>query len=252
MKKTIRLTESKLTNVVKKVLKEESLFNANKLLKLYVDRYLKGKIDFDGLYIIPHLNEDNKISWTIENPNDLSYSLYPIKVKIRETFNDFLRMIGVPFSEKTTEHMEIRQLYGSLVKLHNIENIYLSKKDGEKLKREIFKERKIKFSDYDTVYELTCQGFEYEVMAYHEEIRLEAYVKILELKNLKTDEILDRKDTEKLLEEIYESGDIRELSDNVLAIPSNILYNNERIFDQGEGYLITDCTFFDRLKRQYL
>lgn len=251
MKKTIRLTESELTNVVKKVLKEESLFNTNKLLQLYVDRYLKGKIDFDGLYIIPNLKEDNKISWTLENPNDLSYSLYPIKVKIRETFKDFLRMIGVPFSLQTTEHMEIRQLYGSLV-YKNIENIYLSKKDGEKLKREIFKERKIKFNDYDTVYELTCQGFEYEVMAYHEEIRLEAHVKIHELKNLKTDEILDRKDTEKFLEEIYESGDIRELSDNVLAIPSNILYNNERIYDQGEGYLITDCTFFDRLKRQYL
>ena len=70
---------------------------SDKLLELYVNKFLKGKLDFYGITLFPKLVEkDGKtiVTWEMENPIDLPFYFIPIIVKLKDSFYSFYQLLG--------------------------------------------------------------------------------------------------------------------------------------------------------------
>ena len=72
------IVEMDLQENIRRVLKEETQRISNEqLIEIFYSRLTKqGKLNFNGIILIPELEDDGqkRIIFNIDNPNDLSYS----------------------------------------------------------------------------------------------------------------------------------------------------------------------------------
>ena len=64
----------------------------NKLIRLFL-KELNPPVNINGLHIVPHIGND-KITWEIKNPNNLSYSSEVIEGHIQELLYEFQEITG--------------------------------------------------------------------------------------------------------------------------------------------------------------
>jgi hypothetical protein len=65
-----------------------------KILKIYIDKFINGSIEFEGLTIVPKLKDNGKIVWNVLNPKNLSYTYNVIYNQILDSLTDFEKLLG--------------------------------------------------------------------------------------------------------------------------------------------------------------
>lgn len=65
-----------------------------KILRLYIDKFINGSIEFEGLTLVPELNEYGVIEWSVNNPNNLSYTFNTVQQQIEDSLLDFEKLMG--------------------------------------------------------------------------------------------------------------------------------------------------------------
>lgn len=221
-----------------------------RILEIYINKYIKGKLDFDGIYLIPEI-QDNKIYWNVENPNDLSYTRFAIKLKIEDSVESFLELIGDAFLKKTGNRRgEISKNFINFYK--GLDSFYLSKNFITKLEKEIRKKKNKQYHyERDKGWSFTCQGFDYDIYVNYEEVTLEVKVILDNVKDVNTGEPVSTEQIEVVLNELNESGDIVDMSEVICREEFDLIYQEDRIYDKEESYLRVYCIFFDRRKDIY-
>lgn len=221
----------------------------NRLVEIYIKKFIKGQIDFDGIILTPRIDKENfkeyRIFWSFSNPNDVSYSEFAIIGRIEQTLEEYFELIGDPFAAIYNRRRIVRERYINFE--DNLENIYLSPKlqrnIEDKLVDEVFiKLRHIQFK---------VKGFDYYASAYHEEISFETSMMVYDVVDTKTNKVLDEKEIVDFFNNIYEDGDEQDLYDTVNSHISDLLFRLPTIYDKEESYLRDTVTFYDENKDIY-
>lgn len=216
-----------------------------RLLELYINKVLKGRLVIHGLILIPEII-DGKLFWILENPNDISYSRFAVKNLIEQSLEDFFNLTTDPFSQlKFGRRKDIEK---NLINLSSdIKELYISSKLRNEIKNEMREEVTVKFGEYM----FTVQGFHYSLTSYHEEVTFETDMMIKKIENLSTGETLDKKQIEKLLEKIHNDDYQMDLYEVVSWHIGKLIYRSPTIFDQEESYFRDYVTFYDINKNLY-
>ena len=217
-----------------------------RLIELYVNKFLKGNLNFHGINLIPTINEENNIvtiSWEMENPNKISYTRFATKNFIEASLEEFFDIIGHTVDAPLGNRRGlIRTRY---IKLDDsIDDIYISSEMERTLEDKLREEVMIGFGNY----QIKAEGFDYYVSSYHEELTLEVSMMILEMFIKKLNKVLDEEEIKEFLGNVFQNGDEMELYDILTWHISNILYLSPTIFEQDEMYIRDLVSFFDENK----
>lgn len=222
----------------------------NKLVEIYVKKFIKGQIDFDGIILTPRIDKENfkeyRIFWSMSNPNDVSYTEFAIRGRIEQTLEEYFELIGDPFAANIHNRRRIvRERYINFE--DNIEDIYLSPKLQRNIEDKLVDEVVIKFGNL----QFKVKGFDYYVSAYHEEISFETSMMVYDVVDTKTNKVLDEKEIADSFNKIYENADEQYLYDTVNGHISDLLFRLPTIYDNEESYLRDVASFYDENKDRY-
>lgn len=217
-----------------------------RLIELYVNKYIKGKLNFHGIFLIPTINEENNIvtiSWEMENPNNISYTRFAVKNFIEGSLEEFFSVIGYTVDAPMGNRRGL--IITRYIKLgDSIDELYISSEMERTLEDKLRKEVMIGFGNY----QIKAKGFDYDVICYHEELTLDVSMMILEMFNKKLNKVLDEEEIKEFLENVFQNGDESDLYDILTWHISNILYLSPTIFEQDEMYIRDLVSFFDENK----
>lgn len=215
---------------------------SNKLLELYVKKYLKGELNFNGIILTPKINDENnpiRITWKIENPNDVSYTYLAIRNHIEDSLTNF-------FELTSTSNIRLRSNIGRYIHFENLpDNIHLSKSLRKKIEQNL---KEIKKTKFDNI-ELTHRGLKtennYYITSYHEEISVELSLTILKAVNLKTGKELTLEEIEEWYTNLYNSDSTMDFNDYISDSIFYDLYATPTIYDRDESYIVTQTSLYD-------
>lgn len=217
-----------------------------KLLKIYIEKFIKKKLNFHGIFLIPTINEVvdvPRISWKMENPNNISYTRFAVKNFIETSLEEFFSLVGYNVdTQMSTRRAVIRNRY--IILDYSIDDVYISPEMERTLEDKIREEVTIGFGNY----QIKSKGFDCHISSYHEEITLDVSMMILEMFNKKLNKVLDEEEIKKFLGNVFQNADEQELYDILTWHISSILYNSPTIFDQDEMYMRDLVSFFDENK----
>lgn len=216
-----------------------------KLINLYINSYLPGYLDFEGIKLIPTLNSnDNKIIWTIENPSDLSYSKPAIKDFVYDSFEEFNKFVS---SESKFGFKDLWHKFNTLMNFSSIDEYYLSDEMNERLdsaSRQIrhFSLRFTKLGFYDFEVEVIEFDFDFR---YDDEIIISAQISIDSCYDVQNKVFLDNEDIRELLYKMNEFDLLYDKTDILLDPISNIIWNTPTLCDRGTMYINVSSEYFD-------
>ena len=217
-----------------------------RLVKLYVEKFIKGKLNFHDITLIPTIEEKGgrvTIIWEMENPNNISYTRYAVKNFIEASLEEFFNVTGYEVDSPLGGRRGlIRNRY--VILDNSIDDVYISSEMEITLEDKLRKEVMIGFGNY----RIKTKGFDYDVSSYHEELTLDVSMMILEMFNKKLNKVLDEEEIKEFLGNVFQNGDESDLYDILTWHISNILYLSPTIFDQDEMYMRDLVSFFDENK----
>lgn len=220
-----------------------------KFIELYINKFIKGKIDFDGIILIPTIEKDGHVSWEIKNPNNVSFTRFALKGKIESSIEDFFEITGDPISAYIKRDINGIQLgrrsfiEKNFIDLGSIPNIFISNEMKSDIKRKIFDEVRLSYMHH----EMTIKGFDwFEFETYHEEITFSARVKIYDVLNKQTGKLLNNNEIFAFLNKIWNNGDDGDFNDSVLYGASRIIYTTPTLYDRDESYLRVLANFYTK------
>ena len=216
-----------------------------KLINLYINSYLPGYLDFEGIKLIPTLNSnDNKIIWTLENPNDLSYSKPAIKDFVYDSFELFNKFVS---SKTKFAFNDLWNKFNILMDFSSIDVYYLSDEMNERLdssSRQIrrFSLRFTKLGFYD--FEVEVIGFDFD-FRWDDEIILSVEISIDSCYDVQNKVFLDNEDIRELLDKMNEFDLLYDKTDMLLAPISDIIWNTPTLCDKSSMYINVSSEYFD-------
>lgn len=217
-----------------------------RLVKLYVEKFIKGKLNFHDITLIPTIEEKGGrvlINWEMENPNNISYTRFAVKNFIEASLEEFFNVTGYEVDSPLGNRRGlIRKNYINMD--DSIDEVYISSEMERTIEDKLREEAMIGYGNY----QIKAKGFDYYISSYHEELTFEASMMILEIFNKKLNKVLDEEEIKKFLENVFQNGDEQELYDILTWHISSILYRSPTIFDQDEMYMRDLVSFFDENK----
>lgn len=217
-----------------------------RLVKLYVEKFIKGKLNFHDITLIPTIEEKGGrvlINWEMENPNNISYTRYAVKNFIEGSLEEFFNVTGYEVDSPLGNRRGwIRKNYINMD--DSIQDIYISSKMERTIEDKLREEVIVGFGNY----QLKVEGFDYQINSYHEELTVEISMMILEVVYKKLDAVLNEEEIKKFLSKVFNDGSEPDLYDALSWHISSVLYHSPTIFDQEEMYMRDLVTFFDENK----
>ena len=220
-----------------------------KLINIYITKYINGALDFHGIKLIPEIVRVNNYSeqkntseiyWTIDNPNDLSWVGGTIKNFIVNSIYDFYTLSGIAGSWYDT-YREIENKYANLSGFDSSDS-YISKKLNSEIKKSIMKRSDISFDDWSFDYKI----LNYHIGFYHDDaVTIEADVKIFNSINPQTNEKIERDEIIEIFDKMDRNSYLLEFSDLILSPIVNLVWNDERLCDIDSMFIDANPTFFD-------
>lgn len=216
-----------------------------KLINLYINSYLPGYLDFEGIKLIPTLNSnDDKIIWTLENPNDLSYSKPAIKDFVYDSFEEFNKFVS---SKANFAFKDLWHKFNTLMDFSSIYHYHFSDEMNERLdsaSRQIrhFSLRFTKLGFYD--FEVEVIGFDFD-FRWDDEIILSVEISIDSCYDVQNKVFLDNEDIRELLDKMNEFDLLYDKTDMLLAPISNIIWNTPTLCDKRSMYINVSSEYFD-------
>jgi len=216
-----------------------------KLINVYINSYLPGYLDFEGIKLIPTLNSnDNKIIWTLENPSDLSYSKPAIKDFVYDSFEEFNKFVS---SQSKFAFNDLWHKFNILMDFSSIDEYYLSDEMNERLNsasRQIrqFTLRFTKLGFYD--FEVEVIEFDVD-FRYDDEIILSAQISIDSCYDVQNKVFLDNEDIRELLYKMNEFDLLIDKTDMLLYPISDIIWNTPTLCDRRSMYINVSSEYFD-------
>jgi len=221
-----------------------------KLIKLYISKYINGLLDFNGIKLIPDMSDTNdyldvkktpKLYWTIENPNDISYSERAVKLFISDSIYDFYKISGINTKDWYDTYREIENNY---LRFYDIEPVYISKKLKMEIKQIMrkthdFELPKFKWvSDYEIIdYYIWSDGYD--------EITIDVSARLFNSINTDTGEKITTEKINGIFDKMYNNDIFIEFCDNLASPISNFIWNIDTICEKDTMYLNSSLTFFD-------
>lgn len=112
-----------------------------KLIKLYSEKFLPKELDIFGLKFYHQIDDDLGISWSMRNPNDLSYNVEVLKGHIEDRVTSFAKISGI-------ENHITKSFREKLSRFEHSPKFYLNKKDEEEIKNQSDSIKMIDFKNF--------------------------------------------------------------------------------------------------------
>ena len=199
-------------------------------IKYYFLNFLdQKKININGIYLHP-LFLDDYIEWTVENPNDYSYSKWVIKDELQNEFKFFCNITNVDFE---------RYRYKSSVVSEIPNNCYISENDKTAMNEAGKRIKKIRFEGQVNTYEFDFNYERFSVYTSNGEVDIDVYGHITNLKITENQsgykwEPNPKTFISEMSEDDYDSW--RDELYNILSPMYNILSGNRRFYDNEYDY----------------
>ena len=217
-----------------------------KLINLYINSYLPGYLDFEGIKLIPTLNpNDNKILWTLENPSDLSYSKPAIKDFVYDSFELFNKFVS---SKTKFAFSDLWHTFNTLMDFSSIDVSYFSDEMNERLNstsRQIrhFTLRFTELGFYDFEVEIIEFDFDFR---HSDEILISTQISIDSCYDVQNKVFLDNEDIRELLYKMNDEFDLLYDKTDMLLNPiSDIIWNTPTLCDKKNMYINVSSEYFD-------
>lgn len=136
---------------IRRILNEETQRISNEqLIEIFYSRLTKqGKLNFNGIILIPELEDDGqkRIIFNIDNPNDLSYSQAAIEDYIDKLFNRFIKIFGL-------DRFKIQFKFDSYLIVNTPEKFYINKTDYDNIRQSIVNVKKFRIKYFNKIIDL--------------------------------------------------------------------------------------------------
>jgi len=223
---------------------------SDKLLELYIKTFLKGKIEFGGVTLIPNLvkiDDELMVEWDMENPNDVPYTMFPIEERVKDSFFEFCSITGFigqfyySSGERryAKERNEFYKIFKEKIKNFNFKQDYFSPKLKNELDSQLNKVKRVSYLNIEFVYEITY----YDLKMYHDEFELFCEVDILEAHMSSSGEDVSWNDLQSFLDNLARKGDIIDLNDIMTDSLDRIIVSYPTFIDRVNMYLSNGVTY---------
>jgi len=203
---------------------------SSKLIYMYFHKYLKPEYNFHGLILKPnYLPMDNKILWSIENPNDISYS--------ETAINDFVQDLVDNFSRLISDKSFFEKNWRNLSKLDIVPGFYyLNSKDKQKLDNGLKSINEIKIKKIRC--EVECIWYDINVSG--NEIIIEVGMKFMKCYMNNWNEPLDKKDLPKLYKKLVLDDDFLDYEYTLFNPLISVLFDNPAFYSHYYTFFTTN------------
>ena len=220
-----------------------------KILRLYVDKYINGELDFYGIKLIPTITDNQGMVWNVENPKNLSFtdhaasnfiydSLLEYHALLGESnlsYNELVRKISsycyFNFGDEITGEF-FEKLYREASKIKNIEFPAINKSPG------FYSDCKVK------VVNLFSDGNELE-------LSLDVFLKNA-TDNLTGEIIDDEEKISDIISKLIDDGHIFDLENDFSENILSLIRSDKRVFDMDTSYTrISPIYFFKGSRLTY-
>lgn len=195
----------------------------NKMLKIYIDKYIDGELDVDGIKLIPSLNETkNIIEWSLKNPKKLSYSYWSLKNFIIDSLFEYYKLLGINPDQPTyiSKGEIMNYIQADFGDYYNPEDII-------KLNSIMSKADSV-LTCCDEDIESECEVTILDLKTNFEELKIYLRIDILNFKN-QEEIITDTNEMVRLLEKCYDVIMLDECVDYLLEPIADVVWQNNRI-----------------------
>jgi hypothetical protein len=222
---------------IRRILKEETQRISNEqLIEIFYSRLTKqGKLNFNGIILIPELEDDGqkRIIFNIDNPNDLSYSQAVIEIYIDKLFNKFIKIFGL-------DRFKIAFVLDSYLIVNTPEEFYINKTDYDNIRQSIVNVKKFRIKYYfkkvDLIGDVKLGSDEFWVNGDSNQINLTIQARLTNFKLTNNDNQVTKLSDDELNDFLTEgsNGDkyIDYIQDELYDEAMNYIWNITTVTDQ--------------------
>lgn len=213
---------------------------SDKLLELYVNKFLKGKLDFYGITLFPKLVEkdgETIVTWEMENPIDLPFYFIPIIERLKDSFDGFYQLLG---QKKSKTNEEFINVFKKKIRHFNFPQKYIPKRVNNELDSHVGE--KIQSSYSGVEFEFKIRG--YDLFMSDDMVEVYIDVDIIKARETFSGHELSYDNIYKFLDKLARRGDILELNDIVSQPFDDDLLKYPTLIDRYEMYLSNQVTYF--------
>lgn len=221
-----------------------------KLIKLYINNFIRGEINFEGIKLIPMYNPKSELDlvvWKIKNPLDKSYSKYVIKEVIYNSLAKFSELLGDTSKYLSNFYMKGR----ALMDFHLIPEQYLSLEFEKKIEN-AYKGEKVlgyKTEKYGILqFYFNIKNLEIEFGG--DEVILDSDIKILKIYSLKDQKEFHAKDYRQIIDWIDDSDGLWDLNNDMLDDVTEVIWSEDVLMDPNNNMIAVRPTYYDYLDEE--
>lgn len=210
-----------------------------RLLEIYINKYVKGKLNFHGIILTPEIREingSNLLFWDIENPNDLSYTLGAVYGAIESSLEDFFELT----SYKIKPDFRRRYIRKTFINIPDLNSQYISSEFDNELEKRLFKKQNIKDGNYNLVVKVK----KFYISTFDVEISLEADVTLYEMYDSENKIPFTETKIKQYFKDTYDTDGMLDLSSVILSEGEDLIFNTPTFYDREESYVISSVNFY--------
>jgi len=237
--------EMSLQESIKRVLNEETQRISNEqLIEIFYSRLTKkGKLNFNGIILIPELEDDGqkRIIFNIDNPNDVSYSQAVIENYIDKMFNKFIKIFGL-------DRFKIQFVLDSYLIVNTPEDFYINKTDYDNIRQSIVNVKKFRIKYFnkkvDLIGDVKLGSDEFWINGDSNEINLTIKARLTNFKLTNNDNQVTELSDDELNDFLNEGSNgekyINYIQDELYDEAMNYIWNMTTVTDQDNMYINVD------------
>ena len=222
---------------IRRILNEETQRISNEqLIEIFYSRLTKqGKLNFNGIILIPELEDDGqkRIIFNIDNPNDLSYSQAVIENYIDKMFNKFIKIFGL-------DRFKIQFVLDSYLIVNTPEEIYINKTDYDNIRQSVVNVKKFRikyyFKNVDLIGDVKLGSDEFWVNGDSNQINLTIQARLTNFKLTNNDNQVTELSDDELNDFLNEGSNGDKYID----------YIQDELYDEAMNYIWNITTFTDQ------
>lgn len=214
-----------------------------RILKLYIEKFIKGEIDFEGIKLKISLSPPDDrwnylMTLELENPLNKPYSIFSIENAYIRTFNSFIRFLG----DNPRKYNPLRYCY-----FLNVEDIHIPKEFDNKIKAagQTIKTYNIKGRNIGN-YTMDLKFIRHEIDVISEEINCDVKFIVERLFDNEIKREIDTVYLSKIFDKVYEFSNIPELNSDLCYPISSVIYDAPTLFDQYDSFMTFNTDFYTK------
>jgi len=203
----------------------------NSPITLYFYKFLKGgkTFDLDGILLTPQLIND-KIIWSMENPNDVSYSKYGIEGFIVDLLRDFSNRTANEFYDKLYRNQSIKIR----------KELYLTDEFKNKLLN--LAQKKTRFNYGDVISDMLTFKIDYYIE--NDRFVLQLSIKLSNPKDSDTYERITFPEVEDRYHSLSDDDEFENYTDETFSNLTTFIWNSSTIFDKENMFIQIYIQFY--------